>query len=285
MSIHPPIIVIGMHRSGTSLLTKTLADLGLFVGEDLQAEHESVFFIRLNDRLLRQCGSTWDYPERYQTMIQKSEWLTRQATQARNHLCGQRAACYAGKKYQQYFRSHVGLDRPWGWKDPRNTITLPLWMHLYPEAKIIHIKRHGVDVAHSLVTRERRFTRIMASLLKAAGSQWPRSVEGKFANPLRCNNLDNAFALWEFYTGQAQAHVRACREKAIEINYENLLSNPVDVLNTLCRFMGLQINHDVISKLPTLVRSSRAFAYRGRKALQEYAARVSDRLEEFGYLA
>ena len=26
---------------------------------------------------------------------------------------------------------------PWGWKDPRNSITLPLWLRLYPEAKII----------------------------------------------------------------------------------------------------------------------------------------------------
>lgn len=274
-----------MHRSGTSLLTKTLAELGLFVGEDLQDDHESVFFIRLNNRLLRQSGSTWDYPERYQTMVHKPEWLLRQVALTRRYLRGRRAARYAGIKYQRHFRSDTGLNQPWGWKDPRNTITLPLWMHLYPEAKIIHIKRHGIDVAHSLYTRERRFARILASLLKAVGSQWPRASDGKFANPLRCNKLDNTFELWEFYTAQAHAHVRTWKNQAVEISYEDFLLKPIETLEDICHFLGLPINHAVISTLPSLVNVNRAFAYRKNNALQEYATRVRDRLEALGYSA
>lgn len=274
-----------MHRSGTSLLTKTLDELGLFVGEDLQDDHESVFFIRLNNRLLRQSGSTWDCPERYQAMIPKPEWLTRQAALVRRYLRGRSAARYAGPKYQRYFRSDAGLNRPWGWKDPRNTITLPLWMHLYPEAKIIHIKRHGIDVAYSLYTRERRITRVFASLLKAVGSQWPRASDGKFTNPLRCNKLDNTFKLWEFYTDQAQAHVRTWRNQAIEISYEDFLLEPVKMLEAICPFLGLPVNHAVINKLPSLVHVNRAFAYRNQNVLKEYATRVRERLEALGYSA
>lgn len=283
MSIQPPVIIIGMHRSGTSLLARTLSDLGLFVGEDLQDDYESVFFIRSNNRLLRQSGSTWDYPERYQSMMQKPEWLKQQATLARQCLISFRSACYAGMKFSRYFRTEAGLGQPWGWKDPRNTITLPIWMRLYPEAKIIHIKRHGVDVANSLYTRERRFTRNIASLFKAMGSQWPRDVDGKFANPLRCNRLDNTFKLWEFYTGLAHTHVNTWQKQSIEIRYEDFLLKPIETLEAVCSFLGLSIDHAVVSRLIGLTQVSRAFAFRKHKVLKEYAQRVEARLAAFGY--
>ena len=39
-----PIIIIGMHRSGTSLITKTLRDLGLFIGLNYSNIHSSSNF-------------------------------------------------------------------------------------------------------------------------------------------------------------------------------------------------------------------------------------------------
>jgi hypothetical protein len=44
----------------------------------------------------------------------------------------------------------------WGWKDPRNSITLPVWLKLFPDARVIHIVRNGVDVAESLYRRQQR---------------------------------------------------------------------------------------------------------------------------------
>ena len=38
-----PIIVIGMHRSGTTMLIKQLEELGLFVGDKKRKNYESVF--------------------------------------------------------------------------------------------------------------------------------------------------------------------------------------------------------------------------------------------------
>ena len=34
--------------------------------------------------------------------------------------------------------------------------TLPIWLSLFPEARLIYIVRHGVDVASSLMVRERK---------------------------------------------------------------------------------------------------------------------------------
>ncbi|MBW1793701.1 MAG: sulfotransferase [Deltaproteobacteria bacterium] len=41
----------------------------------------------------------------------------------------------------------------WGWKDPRTTLTLPLWLKLFPKARIIHVIRNGIDSALSLWRR------------------------------------------------------------------------------------------------------------------------------------
>lgn len=51
------------------------------------------------------------------------------------------------------YRSAFKLDFPWGWKDPVNTFTLPFWLDLFPEARVVHIFRNGVDIAQSLYTR------------------------------------------------------------------------------------------------------------------------------------
>ena len=58
-----PIIVIGMHRSGSSLLVKVLQELGVFMGNDFEENNESMFFNKINDWRLLQAGASWDIPE------------------------------------------------------------------------------------------------------------------------------------------------------------------------------------------------------------------------------
>lgn len=40
----PPIIIVGMHRSGTTMITKMLENLGLFVGDQKEINNEALFF-------------------------------------------------------------------------------------------------------------------------------------------------------------------------------------------------------------------------------------------------
>src|SRR5213078_1316124 len=61
-----------------------------------------------------------------------------------------------GWKRVMKYKSIDRYDRPWGWKDPRTVFTLPLWLQLFPKAKIINIVRNGVDVASSLSVREQK---------------------------------------------------------------------------------------------------------------------------------
>ena len=46
-----PFVIVGMHRSGTSLVSRILDQSGVFMGLDLQEDHESRFFIELTNVL------------------------------------------------------------------------------------------------------------------------------------------------------------------------------------------------------------------------------------------
>ncbi len=62
------ILILGMHRSGTSALTGTLAKLGIYIGDDLMASNEynpkgyfeNNILYEINEKLLAECSSNWD---------------------------------------------------------------------------------------------------------------------------------------------------------------------------------------------------------------------------------
>ena len=58
-----PVILLGMHRSGTAMIARLLDALGLFQGSELQEDHESTWFLEINDLLLRRVNAAWDNPD------------------------------------------------------------------------------------------------------------------------------------------------------------------------------------------------------------------------------
>lgn len=74
---HSPIIIIGMHRSGTSMITEMLEKLGLFVGvrKDPNSNFESTFFYNINNWLLLQSGGAWDHPNPIHDLLKNKEVL------------------------------------------------------------------------------------------------------------------------------------------------------------------------------------------------------------------
>jgi hypothetical protein len=67
-TVRAVILVLGMHRSGTSALTGTLAKLGASLPKDLMPANESnprgywesLGLVKLHDELLASAGSSWD---------------------------------------------------------------------------------------------------------------------------------------------------------------------------------------------------------------------------------
>jgi len=63
-----PLILLGMHRSGTSMAARLLERLGVFMGWRKDSNHEADFFRHANEWLLSQAGGAWDHPEPVRTL-------------------------------------------------------------------------------------------------------------------------------------------------------------------------------------------------------------------------
>ena len=134
----PCVIVLGMHRSGTSLLTGSLEAAGLHIGKVNHAapfnrkgnkENESIR--GFHNELLAKNGASWDRPPKGQVRWDRSD--------------EERALSLV----EPYFRS----ARPWGFKDPRTIWMVEGWLRLLPSARIIGVFRHPSLVMRSLAAR------------------------------------------------------------------------------------------------------------------------------------
>lgn len=284
MSPRPPVIVIGMHRSGTSMLTRLLEELGLFVGWRKQADHEARFFLALNQWLLAQCSGAWDRPE----VIRDLESHAEARRLARDYLAvslrSARALSYLGPARWLHHRDVAALQEPWGWKDPRTTFTLPLWLDLFPEAKVLHVYRHGVDVAQSLRRRQEEVVRHRGRRYnRLRWSYWLRAKQVGFSVGLRCASLDEGFALWESYLQQGRRQVRARGPLGLEIAYESFLAQPARTLEEIAAFCGLDVDRGRCEQAARGVRGDRGLAHRSDPELVAFADAVKDRLALHGY--
>lgn len=289
MNAIPPVIIIGMSRSGTSMLIRMLADLGLFVGSNLTNNHEAVFFRNLNVWLLTQCSGGLENPGTIRYLLADREARALYGEFIRFTMGTPDAISFLGlRKYIEH-RNPLKLDIPWGWKDPRNTFTLPLWLDIFPDAKVIHIIRHPLDIVNSLKTRRRKgLSRLMDRYGKFKSLYWYYLVR-KFIGTkrvfadLRGASLEEGLLMWEEYIEEARGHVSSLKERAVEIRYEDFLENPVEILNQLVDFCGLDAGAPEIEKSAAKVNKSRGFAYLEDPELKSFSVQIAERLKDYGY--
>jgi hypothetical protein len=282
-----PVIVIGMHRSGTSLVARMLEGLGLFMGDIREYNEEAHFFLFRDRWLLSQCGASWEHPEGIRDLLENAEVRALTVDYLDRYLLrSPRIISYLGWKQYLRYGSPFELARPWGWKCPLSTYTLPIWMDLFPTAKVVHVYRHGVDVANSL--RQRALRTFAAAHRQGLYYKLPvlhalRPKTGGFMQGLRCATLEGGLSLWEEYFAVARGHVQRLGGHALELKYEDLIQAPTTGLKRLAEFCGLDVNEGRLLRVGAQVRKQRAYAYAGVPELKLFAERVADRLAAQNY--
>jgi hypothetical protein len=139
-----PIAVVGMHRSGTSMVAKLLQQAGLNLGDEAdlmppaaenpEGFYEHVEFVRLNEEVLNIAGAGWDCPP-----AAGFDWDDEALDPFRTHA--RRLAAPL-------------LERlPWGWKDPRTSLTLPFWRSAFGPLRTVVVVRNPLEVVTSLHRR------------------------------------------------------------------------------------------------------------------------------------
>jgi hypothetical protein len=279
-----PIIFIGMHRSGTSMLGRLLEELGLFAGTRKDENNEALFFQEINTWLLGQCGARWDVPAASSYLWKHEKGLPWIESYIQTILDSPRSIRFLG--LQRFFAGGIkSLNSPWGWKDPRNTFTLPMWLRIFPQAKVISIERHGVDVAQSLREREsRNLDQATGKFARYRLLVFVRPKGGGFVESPRCTFLDGGFSLWQEYTAQARAMIEQLpAERSLALRYEDLLENPIEHMRVSADFCGLKASDQRLHEVVAGIKADRANSYASDLELRQFALDHSAELHERGY--
>lgn len=139
------VCLLGMHRSGTSMVARLLQRCDVYLGEeeDLGAPApdnprgfaENRHFVEINDAVLARLNGGWDAPPDYGPQWQDLPELDDLRYQALSLI------------------ETMAVHPVWGWKDPRTTLTLPFWQKLIPDLHVLVCVRHPLAVALSLHAR------------------------------------------------------------------------------------------------------------------------------------
>jgi len=276
----PPVIIIGMHRSGTSLMARLLEGLGIFMGSSLSIHHEAKYFLGLNIWILKQLNSNWDTPPNLNiidvTLRRKIIDYLRQKMHSLSRIG------YIGFKNIFKYKDIRDIDFPWGWKDPRNSFTIDFWLDFFPKAKIIHVYRNPIDVAVSLKKREEAFITALKkrSIIKKILLFYRREYVAK-----GLLNIENGVKLWEKYLYRIKQFEESYNNDILHIKYEGLLQQPTITLKEVEDFLEIKNPQENINKIISKIDPEKSYRFlKNRDLVQEYyKIKNKPLLKYFGY--
>jgi O-antigen biosynthesis protein len=134
-------IILGMHRSGTSCLGSLLQDLGCKIGHSLegpadgnpQGHFEDSELLAFHRKIIH--SHTGDPGGVLVSADFKASPDSKQQSAAGNIIRGRQNTDW------------------WGWKEPRTCLFAEFWLEMIPDASIIAIYRHPLEVWDSLLRR------------------------------------------------------------------------------------------------------------------------------------
>jgi hypothetical protein len=196
------IVVVGMHRSGTSAMVRALGYLGADLGEtfidvipevNAKGFWEDADLNRINIAVLRHIGF---------------DWLSNRPIPE---------ACFADPGLQPLLAQGVDLLRVktrnhdiFAFKDPRTTLLLPFWTRVFAQ----------LDVTPGYLVAIRHPAAVAASLAKRNGF-----------------NKAKSHLLWLHYTVEAMQ--KSAMAGRLLVDYDQLMDRPVESLRRIARHLDL----------------------------------------------
>ena len=203
------ILVAGVSRSGTSIMSRVLQELGMNLGQNIDTapvtcnrsgywEHKGGRSIQ--EKLLSELGHPWDRSH----LPLPPRWIEWPETQR------------AMKELEKIVRSELIKSSHWVFKDPRSSRLIPLWIQianrLGVDLKVLSMIRHPEEVAASFYARDstpkekalKIWRRINCDLIEASKLTSIKfiSSEKLFSNPSEVISLIRSFC--PFFLQQEQ---------------------------------------------------------------------------------
>ena len=218
----PPLLILGVRRSGTTLL-RVMLDRH----SQLAVPDESYFVPQLADRHLRRVDpdAFVDDLRRVNTV---TEWEVPLDKVRARLTPGMRIGEAIATVYLVYAEER-GKSR-WGDKTPMYMQNLRLLERLFPDALFVHLIRDGRDAALSFLEMPR-------------GLMTETWMHPRTAVDFACQ--------WRTEVAAAQRLGRRARARYLEVRYEDLIADVTSVLRRICAFAGLEYE-------PTMVDYARS---------------------------
>lgn len=215
------LVIVGMHRSGTSLITQWLYRCGLFIGNNLfppdvgnvEGHFEDSDFLAIHQKFLvrKNCIYTGFIDRSFPKLVASEKQELKDLIENKNKA-----------------------NKEWGWKDPRTCLFLDAYHELIPSAYYLVIVRGYHSTVNSMLTREygihmKKFrTKKGLSRLK-----WilfkKKSLEEIFEK-----YAEHFLKIWIYYYEQIWHHIRSLPEKKYAVvHYSCLVQNDKDVFARL----------------------------------------------------
>ena len=212
---HSPLIILGMHRSGTSLVTQWLYRCGLAIGEDLMAGNsgnvqgyfEDNDFVHLHEEILSLSGLP-------------NTGLTDEPLDILNPASKKRIIDLLEKKSR--------LNQQWGWKDPRTCLFLPIYRELAPDAQFLVLYRDYRACIHSLVQRDLRDERrrYLSSGKRFAAQRWKWRRERIVLRSINRTRAEHYLKVWIHYNKEILSLLDSLPDhKYYVLDYRSLLAS------------------------------------------------------------
>lgn len=188
------IIVVGFHRSGTSLLAQLLHRSGLFLGDQLlgamqsnpYGHFEDVEIVKLHSDILRAHGDTWLVDGQRSWHFSEQHW----------------------RRMRDHARHRSKHHAIWGFKDPRVCFFLGAWKYLMPNARFVIVYRDPAECVHSL---ERRHS---SDLM---GGRGPAAIHREF-----WRRADRGMRMWCAHNRAVLNFVQGHREDCLVVPFTHL---------------------------------------------------------------
>jgi hypothetical protein len=214
----PPLLILGVSRSGTTLL-RVMLDRN----SQLAVPDESFFVPLLADRHLFKVAAD-DFLDDVRRLDTVREWGV-PLDKLRARLSDGMPIARAITAIYELYAEEQGKPR-WGDKTPMYMRHLPLLRRLFPRAQYVHLIRDGRDAAVSFLSLPPG----------VAFETWghPRSA-ADFA------------CLWRREVKAARRLGRRLgSERYLEVRYEELTVDPESVVRRICAFAGLPYEHAML---------------------------------------
>ena len=208
-----PVIVAGMHRSGTSLVASWLQAMGIAMGPEQYPPDENnpygyfedLDFLSLNRELLglalpesngQASWLDWGWTQREQLDLERLDSQLPEAA--------------------ELIRSRASRGVRWGWKDPRTTLLLSFWDRATQgEARYVLVYRYPWDVADSM----------------------QRLGEDVFLK-----NPEYAWPLWRFYNHHLLDFYRKHQDRALLVSTNAVVHDRDRFASLLREKLGLDLD-------------------------------------------